>query len=73
MRQLYGVYSRHVLPRVGRTVSGDSGAYDYLPESIQAFPDGDDFLGVMDEAGFGGLKQKRLTFGVASLYRGVAG
>jgi demethylmenaquinone methyltransferase/2-methoxy-6-polyprenyl-1,4-benzoquinol methylase len=72
MKQLYGFYSRHILPRVGRTVSGDSGAYDYLPESIQAFPDGDDFLGVMNEAGFDGLKQKRLTFGVASLYRGVA-
>jgi demethylmenaquinone methyltransferase/2-methoxy-6-polyprenyl-1,4-benzoquinol methylase len=72
MRQLYGVYSRHILPRVGSAVSGDSGAYDYLPESIQAFPDGDDFLRVMAESGFAGLKQKRLTFGIASLYRGVA-
>jgi len=72
MKQLYGFYSRHILPRVGRTVSGDSGAYDYLPESIQAFPDGEDFLQEMGEAGFGDLKQKRLTFGVASLYRGVA-
>jgi demethylmenaquinone methyltransferase/2-methoxy-6-polyprenyl-1,4-benzoquinol methylase len=72
MKQLYGFYSRHILPRVGRAVSGDSGAYDYLPESIQAFPDGDDFLRVMAASGFGGLKQKRLTFGIASLYRGVA-
>ena len=72
MKQLYGFYSRHVLPRVGRAVSGDSGAYDYLPESIQAFPDGDDFLRVMAQSGFGGVKQKRLTFGIASLYRGVA-
>jgi demethylmenaquinone methyltransferase/2-methoxy-6-polyprenyl-1,4-benzoquinol methylase len=73
MKQLYGLYSSQILPRVGRAMSGDSGAYDYLPESIQAFPDGEDFLRVMGEAGFGGLKQKRLTFGIASLYRGVAG
>ncbi|MEP0546580.1 MAG: bifunctional demethylmenaquinone methyltransferase/2-methoxy-6-polyprenyl-1,4-benzoquinol methylase UbiE [Rhodothermales bacterium] len=73
MKQLYGFYSSQILPRVGRAVSGDSGAYAYLPESIQAFPDGDDFLRVMREAGFEKPKAKRLTFGVASLYRGVAG
>ena len=73
MKQLYGFYSSQILPRVGRAVSGDSGAYAYLPESIQAFPDGEDFLRVMSEAGFTKPKEKRLTFGVASLYRGVAG
>lgn len=72
MKQLYGFYSSQVLPRVGRAVSGDSGAYEYLPESIRAFPDGEDFLRVMEEAGFGRRLQKRLTFGIASLYRGVA-
>ena len=72
MKQLYGLYSSQILPRIGRAVSGDSGAYDYLPESIRAFPDGADFLRVMERAGFGGVKDKRLTFGVASLYRGVA-
>lgn len=71
MKQLYGFYSSHVLPRVGRAVSGDSGAYDYLPESIQVFPDGVDFLREMEQAGFGDLKEQRLTFGVASLYGGV--
>ncbi len=71
MRQLYGFYSSHILPRVGRAVSGDSGAYDYLPESIQVFPDGTDFLREMEQAGFGELMEQRLTFGVASLYRGI--
>lgn len=73
MKQLYGFYSSQILPRIGRAVSGDSGAYAYLPESIRAFPDGAEFLRVMEQAGFGKLKEKRLTFGVASLYRGVAG
>ncbi len=73
MKQFYGFYSSQILPRIGRAVSGDSGAYAYLPESIRAFPDGEDFLREMREAGFGRLKEKRLTFGVASLYRGVAG
>ncbi len=72
MRQLYGFYSSHILPRIGRAVSGDSGAYDYLPASIRAFPDGADFLREMERAGFGDLKEQRLTFGVASLYRGMA-
>ncbi len=71
VRQLYGVYSSHILPRVGKAVSGESGAYDYLPESIRAFPDGVDFLAEMERAGFGGLEEQRLTFGVASLYRGL--
>ncbi len=69
--QLYGLYSRHVLPRIGRAVSGDSGAYDYLPASIRVFPDGADFLRELAEAGFADLKEQRLTFGVASLYRGT--
>ncbi len=72
IKQGYEAYSRHVLPRVGRAVSGASGAYDYLPESVAAFPDGAAFLGELQAAGFTGLAERRLTFGVASLYRGLA-
>ncbi len=71
-KQAYEAYSRHVLPRVGRAVSGASGAYDYLPESVAAFSDGRAFLAELGAAGFTGLAEKRLTFGVASLYRGLA-
>jgi demethylmenaquinone methyltransferase / 2-methoxy-6-polyprenyl-1,4-benzoquinol methylase len=71
IRQLYGFYSRHVLPRVGGAVSRDGGAYRYLPDSVEAFPDGDEFLAHMAAAGFGELRSIPLTSGIASLYRGV--
>lgn len=70
IKQLYAFYNRYVLPFVGRLVSGDSGAYTYLPESIAVFPEGDAFLNWMKEAGFEGRRARRLTFGIASVYVG---
>jgi demethylmenaquinone methyltransferase/2-methoxy-6-polyprenyl-1,4-benzoquinol methylase len=71
-RQLYDFYARHVLPRVGRLVSGDAGAYHYLPASVEAFPDGPAFLRRMRHAGFRrGRWCPLVPFGIASLYTGV--
>lgn len=70
IKQLYAFYSRHILPRIGRTVSQHEGAYQYLPDSVEAFPDGTDFLARMTQAGFDELTWKPLTFGIASLYKG---
>ena len=72
VRQGYEAYSRHVLPRVGRAVSGSSEAYEYLPESVAAFPDGEAFLEVMRAAGFSEAVARPLTFGIVSLYRSLA-
>jgi demethylmenaquinone methyltransferase / 2-methoxy-6-polyprenyl-1,4-benzoquinol methylase len=69
-KQLYGFYSNTILPAVGRLISKDSAAYSYLPESVQAFPDGPDFLRVFDAAGFTQTKCISLTFGVATIYLG---
>ena len=71
IKQLYAFYGRFILPAIGRLISGDSGAYTYLPESIAVFPEGEDFLGWMEEAGFEGRRARRLTFGIASMYVGV--
>jgi demethylmenaquinone methyltransferase / 2-methoxy-6-polyprenyl-1,4-benzoquinol methylase len=68
MKQLYSFYFKHVLPRVGRVVSSDKAAYTYLPESVQAFPDGEDFLQVLRNVGFNNTKCKALTFGISSIY-----
>jgi demethylmenaquinone methyltransferase/2-methoxy-6-polyprenyl-1,4-benzoquinol methylase len=70
VKQAYAFYSRFILPLVGRLISGDSGAYTYLPESINVFPEGEDFLGWMRGAGFVDLRAHRLTFGIASMYVG---
>jgi demethylmenaquinone methyltransferase/2-methoxy-6-polyprenyl-1,4-benzoquinol methylase len=70
IKQLYDWYSRHVLPRIGGLLSPDQGAYEYLPSSVAAFPDGSDFLQRMTTAGFADLEWIPLTFGIASLYKG---
>ena len=71
IKQLYAWYSRHVLPRIGGTLSPDAGAYEYLPNSVAEFPDGTDFLDRMNDSGFAELLWEPLTFGIASLYRGT--
>jgi demethylmenaquinone methyltransferase / 2-methoxy-6-polyprenyl-1,4-benzoquinol methylase len=65
---LFGLYFRKVLPRIGAMISGDKGAYTYLHDSVQLFPEGSAFLDELGECGFEPLRQKRLTFGIASLY-----
>jgi demethylmenaquinone methyltransferase/2-methoxy-6-polyprenyl-1,4-benzoquinol methylase len=70
IKQLYAWYSRHVLPRIGGLLSPDQGAYEYLPSSVAAFPDGVDFLRRMEGTGFVDLTWTPLTFGIASLYTG---
>ena len=64
----YKFYTRCIIPIMGRTVSHDSNAYTYLPQSIAAVPQGDDMLALMRRAGFTDTAVRRLTFGVCSLY-----
>jgi demethylmenaquinone methyltransferase/2-methoxy-6-polyprenyl-1,4-benzoquinol methylase len=70
VKQLYNFYFRYILPSIGRMVSKDSSAYTYLPASVQAFPEGKDFLGYLAQAGFVNNREKRLTFGICSIYVG---
>lgn len=70
MKQLYRFYFKQILPRVGGLVSGDRKAYEYLPASVFAFPQGDRFLQIMRSCGYKNVAQRRLTFGIASLYTG---
>ena len=70
-RQLYHFYFRFVLPKIGRWVSRDASAYTYLPESVQAFPDGKEFLGILSQLGFKNTSWTPLTFGISSLYTGI--
>jgi demethylmenaquinone methyltransferase/2-methoxy-6-polyprenyl-1,4-benzoquinol methylase len=70
LKQIFGAYFSNVLPRIGSSISGDRGAYQYLHDSVREFPSGQAFLDVMREAGFDRLQQDVLTFGIASLYSG---
>ncbi|HSJ67341.1 MAG TPA: bifunctional demethylmenaquinone methyltransferase/2-methoxy-6-polyprenyl-1,4-benzoquinol methylase UbiE [Anditalea sp.] len=70
MKQTYNFYFKFILPQIGKIVSKDNSAYTYLPESVQAFPDGEDFLQVLKKVGFKNTQCKPLTFGISSIYIG---
>jgi len=71
IKQLYGIYSKTLLPLIGRMVSKDAAAYTYLPESAAVFPSGERFLGVMRAVGYQNLRARPLLFGITSLYYGT--
>jgi demethylmenaquinone methyltransferase/2-methoxy-6-polyprenyl-1,4-benzoquinol methylase len=68
VKQLYGFYFKHILPRIGRLVSKDKSAYTYLPESVQAFPEGNDFIEMLHDCGYKNARVHPVFFGVASIY-----
>jgi demethylmenaquinone methyltransferase/2-methoxy-6-polyprenyl-1,4-benzoquinol methylase len=69
-RQIYNFYFKAILPKIGRLISKDKSAYTYLPESVQAFPDGMDFENILKQTGFKNTTCKPLTFGISSVYTG---
>lgn len=73
IKQFYNFYFFKLLPAIGKIISKDSRAYTYLPESVSAFPYGNQFLNVMQKTGFHELKYYPLSFGVASIYIGRKG
>jgi demethylmenaquinone methyltransferase/2-methoxy-6-polyprenyl-1,4-benzoquinol methylase len=70
MGRVYGFYFRRVLPLIGAMISGVSGAYAYLPASVERFPAPEQMLGHMRDAGFAEVSWTPYTFGIAGLYRG---
>ncbi|MEW5796899.1 MAG: bifunctional demethylmenaquinone methyltransferase/2-methoxy-6-polyprenyl-1,4-benzoquinol methylase UbiE [Candidatus Zixiibacteriota bacterium] len=70
VRGSYMFYLRHVMPRLGALISGDSTAYRYLSETIETFPYGDAFCGMMREAGFAQVNATTLTGGIVTIYSG---
>jgi demethylmenaquinone methyltransferase/2-methoxy-6-polyprenyl-1,4-benzoquinol methylase len=67
-KQIYNFYFKAILPKIGRLVSRDKAAYTYLPESVEAFPDGDNFMNILITIGFKNTACKPLTFGISSIY-----
>lgn len=73
LRTLYLWYFNHVLPRVGRLVSGHTAAYGYLPASVGAFASPAEFVTILRQRGFIEVSAVRLTFGIVFLYTGRRG
>lgn len=70
MGQLYRIYFKQVLPRVGTLISGVRGPYAYLPASVARFPEPQEMLVRMKDAGFSQVNWTPYTFGIAGLYWG---
>ena len=68
MKQLFRIYSHTVLPVYGRLISKDTSAYSYLTKTIEAFPQGEQMVGILKAAGFKEAGFKRLTFGICTMY-----
>lgn len=68
----YKLYSKYVIPRLGKTIAHDCGSYTYLEETAARFPAGDKFLKIMDDTHcFSSTKAIKLSMGIAYIYVGV--
>jgi demethylmenaquinone methyltransferase/2-methoxy-6-polyprenyl-1,4-benzoquinol methylase len=71
VKQLYYLYFKYILPLIGKVTSKDPKAYRYLFESVQAFPDGKDFISILKKTGFNQNQCISLTLGICSIYIGT--
>jgi len=71
MKQLYQVYSSTVIPLIGRCLSKEGTAYNYLPASIRVVPQGKEMTNILINCGFKEAKFHTFTFGICSLYTGT--
>ena len=70
IRHVYDLYLRLVAPNIGKMVSSNREAYQYLNDSVKAFPEGENFLRIMEACGYSNPRLRRLSLGICSLYVG---
>ena len=73
IRWCYKLYFLKILPTIGGWISGDRGAYEYLPASVLRFPAPDKFVGMLYQAGFSKVEHRSLTLGICRMYIGIKG
>ena len=71
IKQLFGFYSKHLIPFFGKIISKDKRAYAYLPESVAAFPEGEDFKEIMKKIGYKNVESQLVSGGIATIYSGI--
>lgn len=70
VKQSFNFYSKYIIPKVGRSISKDQAAYSYLPESVAAFPEGQEFKDIMGKVGYSNISSKMVSGGIATIYVG---
>lgn len=71
LRPFYDWYSLHIIPRLGAAVAGRREAYQYLVDSIRAFPDQETLKSEIEDAGFQNVRYQNLSFGIAAIHQGT--
>jgi demethylmenaquinone methyltransferase/2-methoxy-6-polyprenyl-1,4-benzoquinol methylase len=70
-RVFHGLYTRRVVPLLGKLIAGDSDAYTYLPSSMGRFPPPEELAAIMRSAGLRNVRWKQLTMGAAAVHAGT--
>jgi demethylmenaquinone methyltransferase/2-methoxy-6-polyprenyl-1,4-benzoquinol methylase len=70
-KSIYYLYFQRILPLIGALISKRKGAYSYLPSSVMAFPESNEFVELMNAAGLEDIEFYDLTFGIVTVYAGV--
>lgn len=70
IKQVFGFYSKYIIPFFGKNISKDEKAYAYLPESVQAFPEGEEFTTILKKVGYKNVEAKLVSGGIATIYIG---
>ncbi len=68
--KLYDLYSFNIIPKMGKLITGNQEAYEYLVESIRQFPPKEEFLGMINKSGFKSARYKTLSFGIVAIHYG---
>ncbi len=68
MKNLYSLYTKHIMPVLSNTMATEQRAYEYLPESIAAFPQGREMMLILKKNGFRNIRLRRFTLGISTLY-----
>jgi demethylmenaquinone methyltransferase/2-methoxy-6-polyprenyl-1,4-benzoquinol methylase len=71
IKQLFAFYSKNIIPILGKSISKDSNAYTYLPESVAAFPEGKNFENILAKVGFKDISSTLVSGGIATIYAGT--
>ena len=67
---LYDLYMKIVCPGIGKWLTNNRAAYQYLHHSVKAFPEGETFLHILQQVGFSETSLKRLSLGICTIYCG---
>jgi demethylmenaquinone methyltransferase/2-methoxy-6-polyprenyl-1,4-benzoquinol methylase len=71
VKQYYAFHSKYIIPFFGKAISKDASAYSYLPESVAAFPEGQDFQDILVKLGYKNVGAKLVAGGIATIYFGT--